>query len=89
MESDKKILTNPEDLKVIELDLPDTELAALPVEPTMKMVMAGEDAMDAAMMNRLIAKPRLAWPSEEIVPLVARVVYQAMISEYIKSTKCK
>ncbi len=52
----------------------------VPIEPTLDMVMAGEDAYERGLDARLDASPRIEYPSEEKVALASRVAYRAMIN---------
>ena len=53
----------------------------VPAEPTLEMVMAGEDAWDKQLDVRLDGSTRrYEWPSEQGAELCARVAYRAMLA---------
>jgi hypothetical protein len=52
----------------------------VPKEPTLEMVMAGEEAYDRQLDVRLVITPRHAYPSEANAELCSRVSYRAMLA---------
>jgi len=76
---------NDDDEKRAAFVVPEGYVVA-PIEPSIEMVMAGEESFENQAFVRLDHMKNQAWPSEQFAELGARVAYRAMLAASSKET---